>query len=260
MNSTLRAEGITVGYGEKPVLRNVDVDIPDGEVTVIVGPNACGKSTLLKTLARLLTPAEGTVWLGEEPINARSSKDVARTLGLLPQSPTPPDGILVSDLVSRGRYPHQKLLQQWSKADDLAVREAMEHAGVADLAERPVSDLSGGQRQRVWLAMVLAQQTPIILLDEPTTYLDISHQVEVLNLAEQLHREWSTVVMVLHELTLAFRYATHLIVMKDGQIVARGPVNEIVTQDLIADVYGLRCNLLHDEIHDRPIVVPLDPV
>lgn len=255
----LYGEGLRVGYGTgEEILHDVDVVIPEGELTVIVGPNACGKSTLLKALARMLAARSGTVYLDGEPINSYAPKAAARRLGLLPQGPTAPDGITVSDLVARGRYPHQNLLRQWSTADEDAVVDALIAANVADLAERNVDELSGGQRQRVWVAMALAQQTPILLLDEPTTYLDIAHQVEVLNLTRRLHQQGRTVVLVLHELHLAFRYATHLIVMRDGVIVAEGSPGDIVTAELIERVYDLPCEVIPDPVSGRPLVLPLD--
>ncbi len=258
-HARLRGKALRVGYGPGPdILHDVEVVIPEGELTVIVGPNACGKSTLLGALARMLPARAGQVLLDGRLIGALPTKAVARTLGLLPQGPTAPDGITVSDLVARGRYPHQNLLRQWSPADEQAVVDALLAANVADLADRNVDELSGGQRQRVWIAMVLAQQTPILLLDEPTTYLDIAHQVEVLNLARSLQRSGRTVVLVLHDLHLAFRYATHLIVMHDGRIVAQGAVNEIVTAELVEQVYDLPCRLIEDPVSGRPIVVPLD--
>lgn len=250
----LRARGITVGYGARTIIRGLDVDIPEGELTVIVGPNACGKSTLLRALARMLPVTTGAVELDGTPIGKLNPKAIARKLGLLPQNPVAPDGIVVEDLVGRGRYPHQGVLRQWSDADG----RALERADVAELADRYAGELSGGQRQRVWIAMALAQETPILLLDEPTTYLDIAHQVEVLNLVRELQRDGFTVVVVLHELNLAFRYATNLIVMKDGGIVAQGEVNDIVTEGLIHDVYGLPCRLIPDPVVGRPLVLPLD--
>lgn len=258
--ATVRLAGrdVTIGYGDRTIIAGLDVRIPTGELTVIVGPNACGKSTLLRALARMLPARTGVVELDGQPIAGYPPKEVARRLGLLPQSPTAPDGIVVEDLVARGRYPHQGVLRQWSDADTRAVESAMARAGVADLADRMVGELSGGQRQRVWIAMALAQQTPILLLDEPTTYLDIAHQVEVLNLARELQRGGQTVVVVLHELNLAFRYATNLIVMHEGAIVVQGEVADIVTERLIADVYGLPCRLLDDPVSGRPLVVPLD--
>jgi iron complex transport system ATP-binding protein len=258
-SSRLRAQDITVGYTKtESILAHVDVDIPDGEFTVIIGPNACGKSTLLKTLAWMLNPRGGSVLLDDRGITSYSRKAVARELGLLPQTPRSPDGITVSDLVARGRYPHQSMLRQWSAADEEAVIEAMEAAGVTELAARSIDELSGGQRQRVWIAMVLAQDTQLLLLDEPTTYLDITHQVEVLNLARRLQREGRTVVVVLHELNLAFRYATHLVVMSQGKIVAQGDPSEIVTARLIHDVYGLECLVIEDPVNGRPLVIPTD--
>ncbi len=259
MHSRLRGEGLGVAYHpQHPVLRDVDVAIPEGELTVIVGPNACGKSTLLKTLARMLPAQSGRVLLDAEPIGKLAPKAVARRLGLLPQSPSAPDGITVSDLVSRGRYPHQNLLRQWSPEDERAVWDALVAANVADLADRNVDELSGGQRQRVWVAMALAQETPLLLLDEPTTYLDVAHQIEVLNLTRRLHREGRTVVLVLHELHLAFRYATHLIVMRDGEIDAEGRPEDVVTAGLIERVYDLPCRVIPDPVTGRPLVLPLD--
>ncbi|MGO1543371.1 MAG: ABC transporter ATP-binding protein [Gulosibacter sp.] len=250
---------MNVSYNaQTQILHDINVSIPDGEFTVIVGPNACGKSTLLKALARMLAPSHGTVLLDGTPIQEFQPKAVARTLGLLPQAPQAPDGITVSDLVARGRFPHQNLLRQWSKADEDAVVEAMLAANVADLADRTVDELSGGQRQRVWIAMALAQQTPLLLLDEPTTYLDISHQVEVLNLARRLQQDGRTIVVVLHELHLAFRYATNLIVMRNGEIVAEGAPTEIVNAALIRDVYGLECVVIDDPLTARPMVIPID--
>ena len=254
----LRGRELTIGYGDSAVIEGLDIGIPTGELTVIVGPNACGKSTLLRALARMLPARSGTVELDGVPIGDHPTKEVARRLGLLPQSPVAPDGIVVGDLVARGRYPHQGVLRQWSESDRVAVEAAMERAGVGALADRFVSELSGGQRQRVWIALALAQETPILLLDEPTTYLDIAHQVEVLGLARSLQREGYTVVVVLHELNLAFRYASNLIVMRAGEIVAQGGVDEIVTAELIEQVYGLRCRLLEDPVSGRPLVVPLD--
>jgi len=233
------------------------VGIPDGSFTVVVGPNACGKSTLLRGLARMLRPAGGAVHLDDRPIGSYGPKEVARRLALLPQSPTAPDGITVLDLVARGRYPHQSLLRQWSPEDEDAVRAAMDATGVADLADRSVDELSGGQRQRVWLAMALAQQTEVLLLDEPTTYLDLAHQVEVLELVADLHRTAGrTVVMVLHDLNHAARYAGHLVAMQDGRVVAEGPPAEVLTERLVEDVFGLACAVVPCPVSGRPLVVP----
>lgn len=253
----LRGEGLTLAYDDRTVVDGLDVTIPDGSFTVVVGPNACGKSTMLRALARMLKPRSGRVVLDGETIQSLPSKEVARRLGLLPQSSIAPDAITVADLVARGRYPHQKLLRQWSRDDEAAVKAAMEATRVGDLADRAVDELSGGQRQRVWLAMALAQETPLLLLDEPTTFLDITHQIEVLDLCAELHEEQGrTLVAVLHDLNHACRYATHLIAMADGAIVAEGDPQEIVDADLVERVFGLRCRVVDDPETGTPLVVP----
>ncbi|GAA2576926.1 ABC transporter ATP-binding protein [Actinomadura fulvescens] len=258
-NARLIGESLTLAYDKRVIAEELDVAVPDGSFTVIVGPNACGKSTLLRALARILKPAAGSVVLDGERIGAWPAKKLARTLGLLPQSSIAPEGITVADLVARGRYPHQGLLRQWSREDERVVLESMEATGVADLAERYVDELSGGQRQRVWIAMALAQQTPLLLLDEPTTYLDIAHQIEILDLCARLHEEGRTVVAVLHELNHAARYATHLIAMRDGRIVAEGDPNDIVTAALVEDVFGLPCRVIDCPETGTPLVVPAAP-
>ncbi len=255
--SGLSARGLTAGYGDREILHRVDLDVPEGEFTVIVGPNACGKSTLLKALARGLKPTAGSITLDGEPLTAYRPKQLAKRLGMLPQSPVAPEGVTVAELVGRGRYPHQALLRQWSSSDEAVIARAMRQAGVAELAERTLDELSGGQRQRVWIAMALAQETPTLLLDEPTTFLDISHQIEVLELARSLHVAGRTVVAVLHELNLAFRYATHLVVMHDGEIVAQGVPSEVVTAELIGEVYDLPCTIIDDPVARTPMVIPL---
>ncbi|HEY0636691.1 MAG TPA: ABC transporter ATP-binding protein [Pseudonocardiaceae bacterium] len=254
----LRAVDLTLAYDRRTVATSLGVTIPDGSFTVIVGPNACGKSTLLKALARIMRPTAGAVYLDGALISAYRSKEVARRLGLLPQSSVAPGGITVADLVSRGRYPHQKLLRQWSREDEAVTAEAMRLTGVDDLADRLVDELSGGQRQRVWLAMVLAQQTPILLLDEPTTFLDIAHQVEMLDLCADLHeRDGHTLVAVLHDLNQACRYATHLIALAPGgQVAAAGPPAEVITEPLVHDVFGLACRIIPDPETGTPLVIP----
>ncbi|WP_312268840.1 iron-enterobactin ABC transporter ATP-binding protein [Pseudescherichia sp.] len=254
----LRGDQLTLGYGKKVVADNLSVAIPDGHFTAIIGPNGCGKSTLLRTLSRLMTPSHGHVYLDGEQIQRFNSKEVARRIGLLAQNATTPGDITVQELVSRGRYPHQPLFTRWRQEDDRAVQRAMEATGVADLALQSVDTLSGGQRQRAWIAMVLAQETAIMLLDEPTTWLDISYQIDVLELLSELNREQGyTLAAVLHDLNQACRYATHLIALRDGKIVAQGAPKEIVTAELIEAVYGLRCMIIEDPVAHTPLVVPL---
>ncbi|KAF4407356.1 ABC transporter ATP-binding protein [Streptomyces lycii] len=255
--SRLAAEAVTLAYDQRVIAENLTVSVPDNSFTVVVGPNACGKSTLLRALSRMLRPAAGAVLLDGRSISSRPAKQVARTLGLLPQSSVAPDGITVADLVGRGRYPHQGLLRQWSETDERVVRESMAATGVAELADRYVDELSGGQRQRVWIAMAIAQQTPLLLLDEPTTYLDIQHQIDVLDLCAGLHEEQGrTLVAVLHDLNHAARYATHLIAMRDGAVVAEGPPGEIVTAELVEQVFGMPCQVIDDPETGTPLVVP----
>ena len=254
----IEVEGLRVGYDKRTVIPELDVVIPDGSFTVIVGPNACGKSTLLRSLARLLKPTAGHVLLDGAEISSYPAKEVARRIGLLPQTSIAPDGITVLDLVSRGRYPHQSLLRQWSDADEAAVTDALAATNTTELSARFVDELSGGQRQRVWVAMSLAQQTPLLLLDEPTTFLDIAHQVELLDLFAELNTSGDrTLVAVLHDLNQAARYATHLIAMKDGRIIAQGAPSDIVTADMVLEVFGLRCRILTDPESGTPLVIPL---
>ncbi|MCU8591074.1 ABC transporter ATP-binding protein [Streptomyces olivaceus] len=253
----LAARGVTVGYGSRPVIDGLDVSVPPGVITTIIGPNGCGKSTLLRTLSRLLKPTGGTVVLDGEDIGTLRTRDVAKKLGLLPQAPVAPDGLTVSDLVARGRHPHQSWLRQWSSDDADVVRRALAMTGVADLADRPVDSLSGGQRQRVWISMTLAQGTDLLLLDEPTTYLDLAHAVDVLDLVDDLHESGRTVVMVLHDLNLATRYSDHLVVMRDGAVLAQGHPREVVTADLLHEAFGLRARVIDDPVGDRPLIVPI---
>lgn len=253
----LSAEDVTLAYDQRVIAEQLSVEIPDHSFTVIVGPNACGKSTLLRALSRMLRPSRGRVLLDGQVIQSMPAKKVARTLGLLPQSSVAPDGITVADLVGRGRYPHQGVLRQWSAEDERVVRESMARTGVAELADRYVDELSGGQRQRVWIAMALAQQTPLLLLDEPTTYLDIQHQIDVLDLCAELHEEQGrTLVAVLHDLNHAARYATHLIALKGGEVIAQGAPDEVVTAGLVEEVFGLRCQVIDDPETGTPLVVP----
>ncbi|UPO78892.1 ABC transporter ATP-binding protein [Arthrobacter sp. Helios] len=260
MEDVLSGRGLTIGYDGRTVSEHLDVRIPPGSFTAIIGPNACGKSTLLRALSRLMKPAAGEVFLQGKDIDSYPTREVARQLALLPQTSTAPDGITVADLVARGRFPHQSLLRQWSEADQQAVDAALAATGVQDLADRTVGELSGGQRQRVWLALVLAQDTPVLLLDEPTTFLDIAHQLEVLRLCRGLHRTGNyTLVTVLHELGMAFRFADHVIAMKDGRIVAQGTPAEIATPELMKEIYGIEALVIPDPATGGPLVVPLEP-
>lgn len=253
----LRGVGIDVGYGQSPIISGLDVTIPDGSFSVIVGPNACGKSTLLRALSRLLKTTRGAVLLDGEDVHAYNGKAFAREIGLLPQQSLAPEGITVVDLVSRGRFPYQSMFKQWSDADERAVRKALDATRLTDLSTRPVDALSGGQRQRVWIAMALAQETPILLLDEPTTYLDLAHQLEVLELCTRLNRDGVTLVAVLHDLNQAARFATHLIAMRDGSLVAQGSPHDVVTEETVARVFGVRSRVIDDPETGTPMVVPL---
>ncbi|ARF71005.1 ABC transporter ATP-binding protein [Kitasatospora albolonga] len=253
----LAARGITVGYGGRAVIDDLDVTIPPGVVTTIIGPNGCGKSTLLRTLTRLLKPARGTVVLDGEDIVKLRTRDVAKKLGLLPQTPVAPEGLTVGDLVARGRHPHQSWLRQWSSDDAGVVERALAMTGVLDLADRPVDSLSGGQRQRVWISMTLAQGTDLLLLDEPTTYLDLAHAIDVLDLVDDLHESGCTVVMVLHDLNLATRYSDNLVVMRAGSILAQGHPRDVITAELLHEAFGLRAEVIDDPVGDRPLIVPI---
>jgi len=254
----LRVEGVTLAYGERTVVESLDLLVPPGQITAIIGANACGKSTLLRAMSRLLAPRHGRVVLDGKDLHRLPTREVARTLGLLPQSPIAPEGITVSDLVARGRHPYRRLLARWTAEDDAAVARALELTGTVDLADRPVEELSGGQRQRVWIAMALAQQTDILLLDEPTTFLDLNHQVEVLDLLTDLNRErGTTIVMVLHDLNLAARYADHLVAVKAGQVYAAGAPEAVLDATLVREVFSMDSQVVPDPVTGRPLVLPI---
>ncbi|MUK01212.1 ATP-binding cassette domain-containing protein [Vibrio cholerae] len=255
---TLDIQDLTLGYGARTVVEGLDLHVPMGSISVIVGANACGKSTLLRSMSRLLSPRSGQVVLDGRAVHEMPAKELARMLGLLPQSPTAPEGITVADLVGRGRHPHQRLFSRWSPADDEAVAEALTATATAGLADRPVDELSGGQRQRVWIAMALAQRTDVLLLDEPTTFLDVSHQLEVLDLLTDLNRaRGTTIVIVLHDLNLAARYADHLIALSAGRIHALGTPEEVLTEDTIRAVFGLDSRVMIDPTSGKPLMLPL---
>ncbi|WP_217168943.1 ABC transporter ATP-binding protein [Streptomyces sp. AC512_CC834] len=255
---SLSTEDLTLGYGDRTVIEGLDLTLAAGRITVIVGANACGKSTLLRSMSRLLVPRAGRVVLDGKEVHRTAAKELARTLGLLPQAPVTPEGITVLDLVGRGRHPHQRAFSRWTAKDDAAVATALEATHTTDLMDRAVDELSGGQRQRVWIAMALAQQTDLLLLDEPTTFLDISHQVEVLDLLTDLNRtRGTTIVMVLHDLNLAARYADRLIALASGGLHAAGTTQEVMTRDMVRSVYGMESRVIEDPVSGRPLVLPI---
>jgi iron complex transport system ATP-binding protein len=257
-SARLVADGVCLGYGDRPVVDRLDLQVPDHAVTAIVGPNACGKSTLLRGMARLLRPSAGSVLLDGAEIHRLPTKTVARTLGLLPQSPVTPEGVTVVDLVSRGRHPHQGAFRRWRSEDERSVVDAMTVTHTLGLADREVDELSGGQRQRVWIAMALAQDTDLLLLDEPTTYLDVAHQMEMLDLLADLnHQRGTTVVMVLHDLNLSARYAHHLVALRDGRVVVEGTPHEVVTEENVRAIFGLDSRVVTDPVSETPLVVPV---
>lgn len=254
---TLQANHLVAGYDNRVIVKDIDLRIPENKISVIIGANACGKSTLLKSLARLLSPISGTICLDNKKLSEISPKQLARMLGLLPQSPIVPEGITVADLVSRGRFPYQSFLKGLGHQDFIAVEEALSIMGITDLANRHVDELSGGQRQRVWIAMALAQQTDILLLDEPTTFLDITYQIEILDLLTDLNRKrGTTIVMVLHDINLSARYADHIFALRDGQLIAQGRPIDIINEDLIQSVFDLDCTVIPDPISHTPLIVP----
>ncbi len=252
----LQVSDITAGYGAESILKGIDFRAVEGGITALVGPNGCGKSTLLKVMARILLPSDGEVLLDGEPVHDIPTKEVARKLALLPQGPIAPEGLSVRELVSQGRYPHQSLLQQWSPEDCHAVAEAMADTQTEEFADRPVSSLSGGQRQRCWIAMVLAQDTPIILLDEPTTFLDLKVQVDVMTLLQKVAKSGRTLVVVMHELNIAAAFCDHLVMMREGMIVASGTPRGIMTPERLKQVFDLDAQVIPDPETGRPICVP----
>jgi iron complex transport system ATP-binding protein len=253
----LVADEITLAYGDRLVVEELALEVAPGRITAIVGANGCGKSTLLRALARLLSPTSGQIVLDGLELAARPTKEIARLIGLLPQSPIAPEGIVVSDLIGRGRHPHQRVFARWSRADDEAVAAALDATGIADLADRPVDELSGGQRQRVWIAMALAQATDILLLDEPTTFLDVAHQIEVLDLLVDLNRaRGTTIVMVLHDLNLAARYADEIVAVCRGRVHAIGEPSAVITPQLVSEVFGLDSEVISDPLTGKPLVLP----
>lgn len=254
----LSVHDLHAGYGSTTILHGIDLELPPGEITVIMGANASGKSTLLKSMARLIRPTRGGVHLDGKPLGEWHTKELARHLGLLSQSPIVPEGIRVADLVSRGRYPWQKWMAGLAKTDYEAIALAMEAMGVSSLANARVDELSGGQRQRVWLAMAMAQETSVLLLDEPTTYLDIAYQIEILDSLRELnHARGTTLVMVLHDINLSARYATHLVAMARGRVIAQGSPQDVVTPGLIKATFELDSRVVDDPVSGTPLVVPI---
>ncbi|NJN73584.1 MAG: ABC transporter ATP-binding protein [Limnothrix sp. RL_2_0] len=254
----LTTRKLTLAYAGKPIIHDLDLAIPEGKITVLVGPNGCGKSTLLNSLGRLLKPKSGVVYLDSASIFKLPTKIVAKKLGLLPQGPTAPEGLTVRELVAQGRYPYQSWLQQWSVEDEKQVELALAKTELQELADRAVDSLSGGQRQRAWIAMTLAQNTQILLLDEPTTFLDLAHQIEVLDLLYDLNqREGRTIVMILHELNQACRYGDHLIAMHSGQVYAQGDPHSVMTEELVKTVFGLNCRIVEDPVAGTPLCIPM---
>jgi iron complex transport system ATP-binding protein len=254
----LDATGLALGYGERLVVEDLDLEVAHGTVTSVIGPNGCGKSTLLRALGRLLSPKAGQVLLDGKRIDKLPTKEVAKTVGLLPQTPQAPEGLTVADLVARGRHPHQTWYRQWSVADEAAVNDALSLTKMQEHAHRVVDELSGGQRQRAWISMTLAQGTELLLLDEPITYLDLAHQVDVLDLVHDLHTtRGTTVVMVLHDLNLAARYSDRLVAMRAGKVVAQGDPHDVLTEELLRDVFDLDAKILTDPVAGTPMVVPI---
>lgn len=258
---SLRSENVTLTYTESPVVADLSLNLLDGAITTIIGPNGCGKSTLLRALARLMKPNGGSVILDGQAIHHLPTREVAKRLGLMHQQATPPSGITVEDIVRRGRYPHQSFLQAASRRDNEAVEHALELTGMGGLRKRPVDQLSGGQRQRAWMAMALAQETPLMLLDEPTTFLDIAHQMEIIELVQRLNAEEDrTIVMVLHDINEAVRASHHIVAMKDGRVVREGPPSEVLDPLLLAELYGVDCDIHEHVVTRQPFCLPRSQV
>lgn len=257
MMTMLETRTLTLSYGQSPIINELDLKIPPQKITVFVGRNGCGKSTLLRAISRLLKPDGGAVLLDGKAISKWSTKEVAQQLAILPQAPLAPEGLTVKELVRQGRYPHQSLLSQWTREDERLVKKALADTGMSELTDRSVDSLSGGQRQRAWIAMILAQNTNILLLDEPTTYLDMAHQVEILDLLYELNlRDRCTIVMVLHDLNLACRYAHHIVALADQTVVAEGPPEKVMTLNTVEAVFDMKCELLRDPIFGTPLFLP----
>ncbi|MBM7586165.1 iron complex transport system ATP-binding protein [Bacillus pakistanensis] len=257
MSELLKTDALTLGYGDSIIIKELDIEIPKGEITVFIGGNGCGKSTLLRSMARLLKPKTGTVMLDGSAISKLSTKEVARKMAILPQSPSAPEGLTVLQLVKQGRYPHQTWLKQWSQKDEEIVQNALKATKMEDFQDRKVDELSGGQRQRAWIALTLAQDTDIILLDEPTTYLDMTHQIEILDLLFELNeKEERTIVMVLHDLNLACRYAHNIVAIKNQQIYAQGKPEKVISCELVKNVFDMNCQVTSDPLFGTPLCIP----
>ncbi|MBS4538940.1 ABC transporter ATP-binding protein [Clostridium sp. D2Q-11] len=255
--SGLKAKDLTLSYGSKKVINSIDLDIPEGEISIFIGSNGCGKSTLLRSFARLMKPREGNIVLDGTKITKWPTKKIAKRLSILPQGPITPEGITVEELVKQGRYPYQNWMHKFNDEDNRMVKQALKDTQIEELADRPVDSLSGGQRQRAWIAMVLAQGTDMILLDEPTTYLDMTHQIEILDLLYKLNRKQKrTIVIVLHDLNLTCRYADHIIAVKDGKIYNQGSPKKIINKELVKEVFGMECEIMKDPLYDTPMCIP----
>lgn len=253
----LTAQQLTLSYHSHPIVSGFDLELPRGKITALVGPNGCGKSTLLRGLARLLKPQSGAVLLDGHAIQTLPARELARKLGILPQGPQAPEGITVRELVAQGRYPHQRWFDQWSPEDEREVQRALDMTELTELADRHMDTLSGGQRQRAWIAMTLAQNTEIVLLDEPTTFLDLAHQVEVLDLLSGLNADGKTIVMVLHDLNQAARYAHHVVALRQGELYACGMPADIITTNLVRQVFGIDARVIENPVTHTPLVIPL---